>query len=47
MPKFSYEEHQKRMRVLLSPPTTRTPLTTVFEKIKGIARRKRLPALRG
>lgn len=46
MPKFSLEEMEKRIRGKLHPPTARTPLTAVFEKIKGIARRKRLPAIR-
>ena len=43
MPDKFMEELEKRIRVKLSPPTVRTPLASAFEKLKGIARRKRLP----
>lgn len=46
MPKFILEEMEKTILAKLHPPTARTPLTTVFEKLKGVARRKRLPTLR-
>lgn len=44
--KFDFDAFNERMLKKLHPPTARTPLTAVFEKLKGIARRKRLPTLR-
>jgi len=46
MPDRFMEELEKRIRVKLRPPTVRTPLVSAIERIKGIARRKRLPTLR-
>ena len=46
MPDKFMEELEKRIRVKLSPPTVRTPLASAIEKIKDIARKKKLLTLR-
>ena len=38
--KFTYEEHQERMRKALAPPVFVSPLA---EKIRTAVRRRRLP----
>lgn len=46
MPEFNLEEMEKQILKKLRPPTVRPPLVSAIEKLKGIARRKRLPTLR-
>ncbi len=38
--KFTYEDHQQRMRELLKP---RPPLLPLAERIRGAVRRRKLP----
>ena len=42
MPKFTYEDHQKRMRELLKQPVSTPPLV---ERIKGAIRKRKLPKI--
>jgi len=44
--KFDMDAFNEMMLKKLRPPTVRTPLVSAIEKLKGIARRKRLPTLR-
>ena len=46
MAKFDIDAMEKTILAKLHPPTVRTPLVSAIEKLKGIARRKRLPTLR-
>jgi len=43
--KFDMDAFNERMLKKLRPPTARTPLASAIEKLKGIARRKRLPKI--